>query len=129
MKMSTGIVTAAAALLVFATPAAFAQQHCPNPSGQWQQIDSARHPFDQNGVPQDKLTDHMRAQATDEPVYGQEIMSARELRKYRKALRKIGTDDEKLEEFLVQHRDKMQQRARKLGVELEDVPASKDDTA
>ena len=56
-------------------------------------------------------------------------MSARELRKYRKALRKIGSDDEKLEEFLAQHRDKMQQRAARLGVELEDVPASKDDAA
>lgn len=129
MKMSRGIVIAAAALLVFGTPAAFAQQHCPNPSGQWQQVDRARHPFGQDGVPQDKLADHMRAQASDEQVYGHEIMSARELRKYRKALRKMGSDEEKLEQFLVRHREKMQQRAQKLGVELEDAPESKDDTA
>jgi hypothetical protein len=48
-------------------------------------------------------------------------MSARELKKFRKALRKIGADDEKLEAFLAQHRQQMQQRAQELGVDLTEV--------
>jgi hypothetical protein len=121
MKSSTVFVSAAAILLVCAASSAPAQQHCPNPSGQWTQIDRTRHPFDQNGVPQDKLAPHTRADVSDDQIYGHEIMSARELKKFRKALRKIGADDEKLEAFLAQHRQQMQQRAQELGVDLEEV--------
>jgi hypothetical protein len=121
MKLSTVFGTVAATLLVCVTSSALAQQHCPNPSGQWTQIDRTRHPFDQDGIPQDKLSPHTRAQISDDKIYGHEIMSARELKQYRKALRKVGADDEKLEEFLAQHRERMHQRAQEQGVELEDV--------
>jgi hypothetical protein len=68
MTSSTVFVSAAATLLVCAATSAPAQQHCPNPSGQWTQIDRTRHPFDQNGVPQDKLAPHTRADVSDDQI-------------------------------------------------------------
>jgi len=121
MKSTTGFTAIAALLLVFAPAVCAAQQHCGNPSGQRAQIERARQQFDHSGVAQDQTTVRLQLQVADEEIYGHEVMTKKELRKYRKKLRRIGSDDRKLERFLAAHREKMVKRAKDRGIELEEA--------
>jgi hypothetical protein len=120
MTMHTGFTAAAAIFFLVSAQAVFADNHCQDPSRQWSQIENSRDPFGRSGARDDPQSAHYQAKISDDQIYGHEIMTRKELRKYRKALRRINSDDGQLERFQAEHRDKMQQRASELGVELED---------
>ena len=54
------------------------------------------------------------------PVYGGELMSVQERNQYREQLRLIDSDQER-EQFQAQHRDRVNQRAAALGLEVEEA--------
>ncbi len=54
------------------------------------------------------------------PVYGGEFMSVQERNEYREQLRLIDSDQER-EQFQAQHRDRVNQRAKALGLEIEEA--------
>ena len=54
------------------------------------------------------------------PVYGGELMSVQERNQYREQLRLIDSDQER-EQFQAQHRDRVNQRAKALGLEVEEA--------
>lgn len=54
------------------------------------------------------------------PVYGGELMSVQERNEYREQLRLMDSDQER-EQFQAQHRDRVEQRAKALGREVEDA--------
>ncbi len=54
------------------------------------------------------------------PVYGGEFMSVQERNQYREQLRLIDSDQER-EQFQAQHRDRVNQRAKALGLEIEEA--------
>ena len=54
------------------------------------------------------------------PVYGGEFMTVQERNEYREQLRLIESDQER-EQFQAQHRDRVNQRARALGLEVEEA--------
>ncbi len=100
------------------------------------QVERSQHDFDrdrirtrdrvdQSAQQQDRTRDQDRTHAPDtakqarQKIYGQELMSAQERNQYREQLRLIGPDPEKRTEFLAQHRDKMQKRAKLKGVDLD----------
>jgi hypothetical protein len=54
------------------------------------------------------------------PVYGGELMTVQERNAYREQLRHIGSDEERAS-FEARHREKMDQRAMALNLDIEDV--------
>lgn len=59
-----------------------------------------------------------------DPIYGGEMMSMQERERYREQLRLTAKDPQAREKFLLQHREKMQQRAREQGRQLADPPGT-----
>jgi hypothetical protein len=74
----------------------------------------------------DRLRDQDRVHAPDaaaqggKKIYGAELMSEQERNQYREQLRLIGQDPEKRTQFLAQHKEKMQKRAKVQGIDLDD---------
>lgn len=74
----------------------------------------------------DRLRDQDRIHAPDtaqqggEKIYGAEFMSEQERNRYREQLRLIGQNPEKRTQFLAQHKEKMQQRAKVQGIDLDE---------
>jgi hypothetical protein len=54
------------------------------------------------------------------PIYGGELMTVQERNQYRERLRQIGTDEERTQ-FMAQHREKMELRAKALEREVEEA--------
>jgi len=54
------------------------------------------------------------------PIYGGEVMSVQERNEYREQLRLINSDQER-QQFQAQHRDRVDQRAEALGLEVEEA--------
>ena len=54
------------------------------------------------------------------PIYGGEVMSVQERNEYREQLRLIESDQER-QQFQAQHRDRVDQRAEALGLEIEEA--------
>lgn len=57
------------------------------------------------------------APASEGPIYGGALMTAEERNAYREELRRLGDDRRS---FMAEHREKMQQRAKERGIELEE---------
>jgi len=78
---------------------------------------------DQTGdqVP-DRDLDRDQLRVSRDDVYGWDIMSEQERREYAASMNSFGTETER-EQFRVEHRARMQERAQKLGVVLPGGPA------
>jgi hypothetical protein len=80
----------------------------------------------------DRTRDQDRTNAPDTApqgegkIYGSELMSEQEQNQYREQLRLIGQDPEKRAQFMAQHRQEMQKRAKAKGVELGNGPGKPD---
>ena len=69
---------------------------------------------------QDRTHAPDRAKFGRHEIYGGEIMTEQERNQYREQLRLIGSDEQKRTQFLAQHREEMQKRAKTKGVKLGD---------
>ena len=65
-----------------------------------------------------KAPDH--AKFGDHEIYGGQMMTEQERNQYREQLRLIGDDEQKRTQFMAQHREEMQKRAKAKGVKLDD---------
>ena len=63
------------------------------------------------------------AQNGNQGIYGGELMSAQERNQYREQLRLTESDSKARSQFMKQHQEKMQLRAKEKGVDLPDPPA------
>ena len=92
----------------------------------------ARDRVDQPAQQRDRTRDQDRTHAPDAAkqggnrIYGQQLMSEQEQNQYREQLRQIGPDPEKRTEFMAQHRETMQKRAKLQGVDLDNGPSDSD---
>ena len=92
----------------------------------------ARDRVDQAAQQRDRTRDQARTNAPDsakqaeQKIYGQELMSEQERNQYRHQLQLLSQDPQKRTEFMAQHREKMQQRAKLKGVDLDGDPAETD---
>ena len=139
MKTRTGIFTLAAATLVF-TPLVGLAKGPGNPdkgqAGARAQVERSQHDFDRDRMrardradqpahQRDRARDQDRTKApetakqAEQKIYGQELMSEQERKQYRHQIQLYGQDTEKRNEFMAQHRLKMQERAKLKGVELD----------
>ena len=69
---------------------------------------------------QDRTHAPDHAKFGDHEIYGGQMMTEQERNQYREQLRLIGDDEQKRTQFMAQHREQMQQRAKERGVELDD---------
>lgn len=69
---------------------------------------------------QDRTHAPDNAKFGDPEIYGGQMMTEQERNQYREQLRLIGSDEQKRTQFLAQHREEMQKRAKTRGVELDD---------
>ena len=82
--------------------------------------------FEQGAHQRDRTRDQDRTKApesakqAEERIYGQELMTEQERKQYRHQIQLYGQDAEKRNEFMAQHRLKMQERAKLKGVNLDD---------
>ena len=67
---------------------------------------------------QDRIHAPDAAQQAEAKIYGAELMSEQERNQYREQLRLIGQDPEKRTQFMAQHKEEMQKRAKAKGVDL-----------
>lgn len=76
----------------------------------------------------DRTRDQDRTHAPDEApkeaqyIYGGELMSAQERNQYREQLRLTESDPEARNQFMAQHREEMQRRAKEQGKQIEEPP-------
>lgn len=139
MKRKTGIWTVVVATLAMIPLASLAQGH--NGGGQGggaanAQVERGQRDFDRDRLrDRDRLNDGTYQQdrqriqdrihtpgtglQSDEPIYGEQLMSEQERNQYREQLRLIGQDSEKRTQFLAQHKEEMQTRAKARGVDLD----------
>lgn len=92
------------------------------------QRDRARD-MDQSQVP-DRDRDRVRDQdrihtpdavsAADKKIYGYQLMTAQERKEFQERLRKTDAGSKERTEFLAQHREEMQKRAKEQGVKLDE---------
>ena len=81
--------------------------------------------FEQGAHQRDRTRDQDRTKApetakqAEHKIYGQELMSEQERKQYREQIQLYGQDAEKRNEFMAQHRLKMQERAKLKGVDLD----------
>ncbi len=71
---------------------------------------------------QDRTHAPDNAKFGDHEIYGGQMMSEQERNQYREQLRLIGDDEQKRTQFMAQHREEMQKRAKAKGLDLDDVP-------
>jgi len=69
---------------------------------------------------QDRTHAPDHAKFGDAEIYGGQMMTEQERNQYREQLRLIGDDEQKRTQFMAQHREEMQKRAKEKGVELDD---------
>ena len=71
----------------------------------------------------DRIQDRTHAPDTagfnDNDIYGHELMSVQERNQYREQLRLVEGDPEKKTQFMAQHREEMQVRAKAQGVNVD----------
>jgi hypothetical protein len=60
------------------------------------------------------------ANGPDSDIYGHELMSEQERKRYREQLRLVESDPEEKNQFLAQHREQMQARAKAQGAVIGD---------
>lgn len=72
---------------------------------------------------QDRTHAPDEVQNGNQGIYGGELMNAQERKQYREQLRLTETDPKARSQFMKQHQEKMQLRAREKGVDLPDPPA------
>ncbi len=143
MKTRTGIWMLAAAALVLTPLVGLAKGPGKGDTGARAQVERSERDFDrdrtrardrvdQPAQQRDRVRDQDRIHAPDnakqaqQRIYGQELMSQQERNQYRNQLQLIGQDPEKRTEFMAQHREKMQARARAEGKKLGDPPANEE---
>lgn len=71
---------------------------------------------------QDRIHAPDQAKFGDHEIYGGQMMTEQERNQYREQLRLIGDDEQKRTQFMAQHREEMQKRAKAKGVKLDDDP-------
>jgi len=71
---------------------------------------------------QDRIHVPEQAPLGENGIYGGELMSAQEQNQYREQLRLTGSDPEAQAKFKVEHKEKMQKRAKEQGKKIEDPP-------
>ena len=69
---------------------------------------------------QDRTHAPDHAKFGDPEIYGGQMMTEQERNQYREQLRLIGDDEQKRTQFMAQHREEMQKRAKAKGVDLDD---------
>jgi hypothetical protein len=83
--------------------------------------------IDEPAQDRDRVKDQDRAHAPDSAklgenkIYGAELMSKKEREQYREQLRLVDADKKQRTQFLAQHQEKMQARAKEKGVKLDDM--------
>jgi len=139
MKTKTGIWMAILATLALTPLVSLAQGQ--NGGGQRGGADNAQYERGQGDFDRDRLRDRDRLNDSaaqqdrvrqqdrvhvpgtglqaDEPIYGEQLMSEQERNQYREQLRLIGQDTEKRTQFMAQHKEEMQKRAKAKGVDLD----------
>jgi len=140
MKMQATIIGIAIAALAL-TPALAYSKGGPGKGGQPKdraQVERGQRDMDRDRLhdrdrisnPQhDRQRDQDRTHAPDNAkfgdheIYGGQMMSEQERNQYREQLRLIGDDEKKRTQFMAQHREEMQKRAKTKGVKLDDDPA------
>lgn len=70
---------------------------------------------------QDRIHAPESAKMGGNKIYGGELMSAKEREQYREQLRLVDADKKQRTQFLATHQEKMQARAKKQGVKLDDM--------
>jgi len=143
MKATNTIVALAVTALVLTPLTGLAKGPKQHQAGVRAQVERSQHDFDRDRIrardrveqpahQRDRTRDQDRTNAPDtakqaeNKIYGQELMSEQERNQYRHQLRLIGEDSEKRTEFMAQHREEMQKRARLEGVDLDNDPGDTD---
>lgn len=142
MKTQMTISLLAAAALAFASMAAAAQGPRQGQGAQAQdraQVERGQKDFDRDRMrDRDRITSPARdrdrdqdrthvpdnAQLGESRMYGSELMSVEERNQYREQLRLTESDPKARTEFMAQHREKMQARAKQQGVKIKDAAAA-----
>jgi len=140
MKTKTTICVLATAALALTSYAASAQGRHGQGGAQPQdraQVERGQKDFDRDRMrdrdrttnpSRDRDRDQDRTHAPDnasfgnKEIYGNELMSAKERQQYREQLRLTESDSKMQTQFMAQHKEKMQQRAKAQGKVLEDTP-------
>ena len=144
MKTQTTISLLTAAALTLASMSAVAQGARQGQGAQAQdraQVERGQKDFDRDRLrDRDRLTEPSRdrdrdqdrthapdfAPHGDQGIYGNELMSVEERNQYREQLRLTESDPKARTEFMAQHQEKMQVRAKQQGVEINDVPETEE---
>ena len=71
---------------------------------------------------QDRTHAPDKAKQGDKAIYGSELMSVEERNQYREQLRLTDSDPQAQTKFKAQHQEKMQARAKQMGVEIDAAP-------
>jgi hypothetical protein len=139
MTTRTGIWMLVAATLVLVPLASFAKG--PGGGGQGPGASGPQYERGQRDFDRDRLRDRDRlhdpayqrdqvrdqdrihapdgAQQGEDKIYGAGLMSEQERNQYREQLRLVGQDPEKRAQFIAQHKEEMQKRAKAQGVNLD----------
>lgn len=143
MKTRSSIFVLAVTALVLTPLTGLAKGPKQNQPGVRAQVERSQHDFDRDRIrardrvdqaahQRDRTRDQDRTNAPDsakqaeQKIYGQELMSIQERNQYRHQLQLMSQDPQKRTEFMAQHREKMQQRAKLKGVDLDGDPAETD---
>ena len=142
MRINTTMSILAATALALTSATALAQGHHGKDGARAQdraQIERGQKDFDRDRLrDRDRLTNPSRdrdrtqdrTHAPDNAglggngIYGGEMMSEQERNQYREQLRLTESDPQAREEFMAQHQDKIQKRARAKGVDIKGPPAA-----
>lgn len=136
MKTRSGIFAIAATALVLTPLVGLAKGPGKGQAGARAQVERSQHDMERDRVraqdrleqganQRDRTRDQDRTKApetakqAEQKIYGQELMSKQERRQYREQIRLYGQDAEKRNEFMAQHRLKMQERAKLKGVDID----------
>jgi hypothetical protein len=84
--------------------------------------DRAMDPAQDRDRDQDRKQDRIHQTEDGNGIYGGEFMSEQERSQFREQLRLTESDPQARTEFLAQHREKMQKRAKDQGKHLDDLP-------
>lgn len=143
MKTRNSIIAIAATALVLTPLVGLAKGPGKGQAGARAQVERSQHDmerdrtrsqdrFEQGAHQRDRARDQDRTNApetakqAEQKIYGQELMSEQERKQYRERIQLYGQDAEKRNEFMAQHRLKMQERAKLKGVDLDDVSDDSD---
>jgi hypothetical protein len=127
MKAQTTIGILVASALAFTAASAVAQgrqgQNAASPP-QRAQVERGQRDFDRDRVrDRDRVNDPAQDRKQDRDQDRGELMNAQERNQYREQLRITESDPKARSQFMKQHQEKMQLRAKEKGVNLPDPPA------